>query len=267
MCKKIFVITGIITTGAPDNGCDMDALDLAGKSTLTICPSAQRPEICWRMIESFVATAFSAELLIYVDRDDPRVNDYMILEQKCKDLPVCFQFGPFLFLTEAFNYAADLAARSSYAFLSEVNDDHIYHTHQWDTLLANEIVTHRGGMAYGSTQHLPSAVMVSKSCIARLGQWVYPPIKHQYVDNYWRDLYGGAGMLYQVPHVNIEHLHYSFGKSQFDTIYARVYSGERHDTDCAAYHEWRNHHMTTDIEKLRSVQSLDPSTNQEQSQL
>lgn len=196
-----------------------------------ICPTRQRAARCELMLESFFATRGSEEtkMFCYVATDDPEIDAYRTLFQR---LPVEFCFGKRLPITEAINLSSHHAD-----FYGEVNDDHVYRTQRWDIALSDAILkSGKGAMAYGHTNNLPSAVMVSASCVKSMGWFMPPGFQHQFVDNALYDLYSGAGRLHHVPEVWIEHCHPDYGKAPMDATYELM--RDTWDQGKARYQEW-----------------------------
>ena len=220
-----------------------------------ICPTRGRPERCRTMLESFFATRSSEEetkIFCYVADDDPEIEAYKLLFET---LAIDHEFGPWKSLVDVINDAAGLfcMASDSADFVGEVNDDHVYRTIGWDLKLAEAIEkSGRGGLAYGKTENLPSAALISASCVRKLGWYHVPGFKHQFVDNALHDLYAGAGRLHYVPEVWIEHCHVDYGKAPMDATY-----GIMRDTwnqGQARYSEWSQFEKQRDIERLKACE-------------
>jgi protein-L-isoaspartate O-methyltransferase len=210
------------------------------------------------MVESFYATRSpGTELVVYVSEDDPSLKEY----QKILRDANCVT-GKSLTMCEVLNHVScDLFPGIPY--YQEVNDDHVYRTSGWDKILMSAIES-RGkgwGIAYGFTEHLPTAVMVSGNIVRTLGYFCYDKIKHMYLDNYLKELGEGIGRFFHVPEVMIEHMHVAFGKGPQDDVYIQVYNAQNTALGEQAYHDWANNHKSQDIGKvLAEIGKMDKKT-------
>lgn len=214
---------------------------------LVVCPTRARAARCREMLNSFYRTKNDGtDILCYVDEQDPQVRQYAELLGETPSV-----FGKRKTIIRVWN---DAAREWPAKFYAEINDDHLYVTQDWDTKLIAAIQAHGGhGMAYGYTKNLPTATVVSASCIKALGWWMLPELLHQFCDDVNKDLYGAAGMLYHVPEVIIEHRHPAYGLADWDEGYRAVYSPQVHKHDSDLYHQWRKERMTADVETLKKL--------------
>lgn len=212
-----------------------------------LCATRARAARCAEMLESFFDTRGSdrTQIYCYVDREDPQVREY---EPLFRTYGIDCQFGPRHTMPDVINAGCWKFEADAYA---EVNDDHIYRTKDWDLKLFAALMD--GGLAYGKTQNLPSAVMISADCVRALG-WMLPPyFQHQFLDNALVDLYGGAGMLHHVPEVWIEHCHPDFGKAAHDDTYGVMRS--TFDGDRAMYELWKVNYLAHDLKRLVAMRT------------
>lgn len=203
------------------------------------------------MLRSFITTRGpDTEMFCYVDEADPQREDY---RQLFEAMGVDYEFGPKRTMPEAVNYGVEKFEADFYGVL---NDDHLCHTPNWDTLLADTVVRHGGtGLAAGKAENregLPQIILVSQNCVKALG-WYHPPwLRHQYVDNVQADLYGAAKLIFPAPNVWIEHVHPDFGKAEMDSTYQIM--RDAHDRDKAAYEAWKvNGGFYDDLAKLTAL--------------
>jgi hypothetical protein len=216
---------------------------------VTICSSRGRPKLCARMIESFQKTASNdTRLFVYVDEQDPTVEEY---RQVLKG--VDHEIGPHKFMCHVLNYGA-IVKFPGLDYYHEANDDHVFRTHHWNTLMQGAIKANGGwGIAYGLTDNLPTAIMVSGNIVRELGYWFPPAFQHHSCDLYIRDLVQEAGLGCYVPEVNIEHMHVVWGKAENDDNYRWVYSKEQQFIGESAYQEWVDTNKESDIASLRKA--------------
>lgn len=203
---------------------------------LSSCSSRERPELCKRMIDSFLKTiACDTFLFVYVDEEDPKALDYYSLSAEYGD-GIEFEFGPHKTLIEVLNRGPEKYPVMDY--YHEVNDDHVFRTHGWDYDLSVAI-GERLGISYPKLEHLPSSIMMSGDLVRRLGYFAYPAFTHSWVDNFFKELGEALGHMVEVPEVWIEHCHWSFGKSEIDANYKKVIDEQNNKNNIDAYEKWK----------------------------
>lgn len=211
---------------------------------ITIC-SSKRPHRLVYTIDSYLKTKSEiSQLIVYVSTDDPLLNDYKLDS-------VNYIIGEYKTLVEVTNHVS-CNVLPGFDYYSEVNDDHIYRTVGWDEKLIDAIETNGNGwgMSYGRTQNLPTAIMLSGKIVKTLGYFFYSEFKHQYIDNYLKDITEGIQKKFFVPNVFIEHCHPGFGKAPDDSIYKISSGGEQGEYGRRVYSEWSANKKTDTINKL-----------------
>lgn len=213
---------------------------------ITIC-SSKRPHRLKDTISSYLSTRSDfSQLIVYVSDDDPLLSEYQLND-------VNFIIGPYRTLVEVTNHIS-CDVLPDFPYYSEVNDDHIYRTPAWDKKLIEALEATGGwGMSYGFTQNLPTAIMLSGNIVKTLGYFFYPKFKHQYIDNFLKDITQGIGRMIYVPDVFIEHCHPGFGKAQQDKIYEISNGGEQTQYGKTVYDEWCRSVRANDINKLKQA--------------
>lgn len=207
---------------------------------LVVCPSRKRPRLAWRMYESMMRCKEGAvELFLYVASDDPYLAEYLIW---LREQPgVILNIGPRLPIVQVYNNAALTWAADRDLYM-EINDDHLFHTHGWDTKLKQRLIDNGGsGCVFPqhgrwhsdwtdadvvSEQLNVGAELITGDCIRRLGHWYHPSLFHLGADEYIKDIYGNAGLLFGASDVWVEHIHFSNG-----------YSNTKDDNIQEIYHE------------------------------
>jgi hypothetical protein len=161
------------------------------------------------MVESFDSTRKFSELKIYVSTDDPKLNEYKLLPKSTIDRII---FGSHKWMPEVLNfYSTELIKDAD--FYTEVNDDHIYHTKDWDETLANLIIKNKGwGIAAPNDtidpdfkDENPSAYMLSGNIVRTLGYFIFPAFRHVGSDSFTRYIGKTLNILYHDKNVVIEH--------------------------------------------------------------
>lgn len=225
---------------------------------LVICPSRSRPEKLAYMLESFDKTkSEGTEIVIYVSEDDPRLDDYRpILKDRHH------QIGPRKTIVEVDNYFS-CEVYPNIPFYGEINDDHVYCTHQWDKKLMDVINLYGAGwgLACGNdTVHKnwygvkhPSGAIISGNIIRTLGCFILPGLRHLGCDGYLRDITEPFERLFFVPDVLIEHRHFVNKKADFatDPNYKHIYTSEEEDHMNKTLNRWRHLKAERDLESLR----------------
>lgn len=199
-----------------------------------IVPSYRRPDAAQEILESFMDTKSlrTTSLSFAVDEDDPTLLEYPVHITDEVD-PVGGMQGA---INQAWpTYAADKS------ILGFVGDDMRFRTPDWDVVVEETLKD--GGVAYGddgsnnASIELPSYWFVNTHIVEALDYLANPMCNHFFLDDSWRALGKAANCFYYMPDVLIEHLHFSFGKSEKDETYEhsmRVGSGDE-----TRYKIWR----------------------------
>lgn len=214
-------------------------------SLLVLCPSKGRPAAAFETWQSFVATRRLIDTqLVFVLNDDEDVSEYHV---------------PYVtvprreWMNEVLQSAVDrLLAEEAPSILGFIGDDNRFRTDGWDQRVT-EVLAH-GGYAYAwdlARNDIPTHVFVTTSIVRALGYFGLRNARHLYIDNAWKVLGEGAGCLYYMPDVIIEHLHPFFGKGQMDDIYRASNSEEMYSHDREVFVNWLNNGAEQDVAKVR----------------
>jgi hypothetical protein len=93
--------------------------------------------------------------------------------------------------------------------------------------------------------------MLDAEIVRRLGFFSPPPMKHLFLDNFWRDTGKALETLRYSPEIIIEHMHPYIGKTEMDAGYAEVNSPEIGSHDQLAYMKYLSEDFQNDLDKLR----------------
>jgi hypothetical protein len=181
-------------------------------------PSRGRPESMQRFIDAYRATKARATMFVWVDDDDPRIEDYRRL-----DYPPHWQvnYGPRF--ANACNGVVEEMFRlfpqaSCYGLMS---DDVVPRTSHWDLKLAN--AAGRDRLAYGDDgfqgRNLATHPVIGGDLVRAIGWIVLPCVKHSFVDTALHTIAQGTGRIVYVGEVKTEHLHPLAGKAPNDATY------------------------------------------------
>lgn len=222
-----------------------------------IVPSRGRPENINQLIESFTTTRIFTELVVAIDMDDPKHDEY---HNVCTHAPewVHFAPAPTHTMVQSLNtWAVHWAGRRPNEMIGFMGDDHRPRTYGWDSFIEAASPSDHRKIVYCNDllqgQNLPTQVAMPASWILALGRMAPDQLHHLYVDNYWRILGNNLARLAYLPDVIIEHMHPVAGKAEWDDGYRRVNAGGIYQRDERAFSIFMNETMNSDLAILRAV--------------
>jgi hypothetical protein len=222
-----------------------------GNELLVVVPSRGRPHNLTRLLDGIASTMTgSADVLVAVDDDDPRKDDYL---EAVQDVGFAWlEAGPRQGLGPTLNRHV-AAYGPSYQAVGFMGDDHLPRTIAWDTLVLAALAELGTGWVYGDDKlqgaALPTAVFMT-SCIPQALGWVTPPgLVHYYLDNAWLALGRRLGRIRYLPHVVIEHLHPVLRKAPMDATYREAQAAYE-AKDEAAFRAWVMERLEGDTERV-----------------
>ena len=199
-----------------------------------ILPSRSRPHNMQRFIDAWKATAIDGNsqfVEVILDHDDPAQAEYMAL-----DYPRSWR----VVAIECVGSCG--AAQSAYRrnrrepFYGLLGDDVMPRSVGWNVKLAtaagNDGVAFGDDTINGATHAAHSAI--AGDLVREIGWLSLPGLKRLYLDTIWTDIGRSRGTLRYLPHVLLEHMHFSNGKAPFDTTYDKPSAVE----DRAIYQAW-----------------------------
>ena len=203
-----------------------------------LTPTRNRPNNCERFIKSIYNTASQrdrVELLFYVDKDDPAVETYKSLHDHCqteyKDFyKIEFVIGEPQSVSISWN---DLAEKCTGDVIAMGNDDLIYQTDGWDSLLEIELQRYYVDKIYvawmedgiNGDRHCAFPI-VSREWYKCLGRFTPGCFNFGYNDTWIFEVGQMLNRTHFMPHIRAEHLHFSKGAPMDDT-YARNRTQEK----------------------------------------
>jgi hypothetical protein len=230
---------------------------------VVIVPSRGRPENIARLADAWTTRRIvSTQLVVAVDEDDPRLEEYRAVE-----LPFlgALWVGQRRRMCGTLNAVAlDLLedhADSLTGWQPDVigfmGDDHLPRTEGWDVDVVDALDDLGGGIVYGNDllqgEKLPTAVFMTAGIVRTLGWMVPPGLIHLYADNVWLELGSAMGRLRYLPGTVIEHLHPAAGKAVRDAGYAEANAPEIDAADKAVFEAWVRDGLPGAVQHLRTA--------------
>jgi hypothetical protein len=226
---------------------------------VVLCPTRGRVDNAYEVLRSFRATVsakLDSQLVLVVDRDDPKFVDYAPLRREAKVHVYSPEHSGGM--VAALNAAAPMAIEKLDAeHLGFVGDDHRFRSLEWDEVFVGHLEGRGGGFAYGNDRfwhkgEIPTQIFMSARIVTALGWMALPTCRHLYVDNAWRVMGDALERLFWFPNVIIEHMHPAVGKAAWDAMYRANNSEERYAADKAAFETWHaSPQFEEDVERVR----------------
>lgn len=218
-----------------------------GNRLLCTCPSRGRPELLRRMIDSFNKTrASNTDLVVYVDDDDPRLDEY-----KSDYIMV----GKRMNVAQIHNHL--VAINPGYDYYMPINDDVTFESPNWDEILIEAIESKGDGWGIsfgndttGNHKHsLPTFGMMSGNIVKTLGYFYPLELKMLNGDIFLLDIGRAIGKLYYCPNVVIKHSPPGVASGAFVPNDHRS-SAEFAKQDTKAYADYIDNNLDRDIAKI-----------------
>lgn len=192
-----------------------------------LCPTRERPELFKRMMNSISVTSVgSCEVLVYIDDDDPCIQEYRTVRHEFESL--CkFYLGSSNGVGRAWNV---LAKEATGSLLMLANDDLVFRTEGWDAKIIQAIndngLNEQMFVAWAD-DGMPDSnkrctfPIVPVEWLKAVGSLV-PEIFHFLYHDTWIESVGqDLGRTLYMKHVMIEHCHFTFKKAAYDATYQR----------------------------------------------
>lgn len=214
---------------------------------LTGTVSWKRPDLCKKMIKSFLKTRKFADLYVYICNDDTHLEEYKIM---MKEFPeVKFEIGKHLFIAEVSNY---MSSKFDYEYYQMVNDDHEFVEGGWDVemiegcdeyngwriaacYMPNELM--KSSTISGPLINAPTAEIFSRKIIKTLGFYNFPTFTQYGCDQYIMDLGEDLGGI--IPFCGkILHNCCNIDRMEKDEVYDFIYSKENMIKGNIAIMQW-----------------------------
>jgi hypothetical protein len=224
-----------------------------------LCPTKEREFSLDRMIKSAEANSFNPadiELLMYVDFDDDSTIKYLACLDTSFDIKIMFSDykDPEIYS----NLHNILANKSTGDFLFGCADDLIFRTPDWDTKALFYLEPYKDDVAcfYPDDGHwgekFGTHCFFTRKWLNTLGYLAPPIFSVDYSDNYVELVAKGIGRYNYMPDILIEHMHWTFGKSEFDNTALRGHMKRISDNNKERF-VLSSNMIKSDIDKLKNV--------------
>ncbi len=217
-----------------------------------LVPTRGRPGNAAELVDAWDSTRSGVSgLVLAVDDDDPRRDDYLELElPEWAELVV----GPRLRLGGTLNaLAPELAAPAHVLGVGFMGDDHRPRSLGWDGRLLEELTP--AAVVYGNDlvhgEGLPTAVVLGSLIVRELGYYVPPGMVHLWLDNYWLELGRQLRTLRYRREVVIEHVHPITGRAEWDDSYRENNAPEVYSADEARFREYARGELGRAVARIR----------------
>ena len=222
-----------------------------------LCPTRKRRLGLYKMISSALTTSnTSLEFVVAVDQGDSETLDYASvlvegfgISVKVVEIPTETIYG------DLHNVCA---SRAEFDVLMGAADDIVFRTHGWDkvVLAAFDSIPDKIAYVYPNDGHhgevLGTHGFFHRKWYETLGYLCPPIFSVDYSDNYIMDVARGVGRAVYLDNVLVEHMHWTFSKSDFDDT-AKEGHMRRRATDNAAIYATAKIMIENDIAKLREA--------------
>ena len=229
-------------------------------NVVVVVPTRGRPHAARLTVEAIRETAVrvNTRVVLAVDADDPEVPAYRDMVASFglpyRDRPslVVLDRDETGDLVRATNTVSLRIAREDpRCVIGNLGDDHRPRTKGWDAQVLAALA--EPGIAYGDDllqgEQLPTAPFISARIVLALGWYALPSCRHMYIDDAWKSIGEGLGVLRYLPDVVIEHCHPGAGKASLDDGYIRADASTPHDL--RAFEAWRRERRERDLARVR----------------
>ena len=216
-----------------------------------LVPSRGRPENIIRLMDAWGATTTrNTRLLVLVDDDDPKLDEYLAIPN------IDMQVGPRLRIGGTLNAVAPIEATKCFA-IGFMGDDHLPRTKGWDDRFLTMLKEAKVGVAWGNDLYhganLPTAVVMTSNIVTTLGYFVMPGGIHLFLDNFWLAIGRGMDSAHYFDDVIIEHIHPYFGKAEYDETYTEANDIKVSNADETTFNNYVANQLQDDLQKLRTL--------------
>ena len=208
----------------------------------------------WKSALDTASNPDGLELVLYIDYDDEATHKFL----EC-NLPEALVIRSNPDKPEIYSNLHNICCKhAKFDIVMGCADDVIFRTNGWDTAVIDEFnkLDDKIGFVYPNDGHhgenLGTHGFFHKNWFNALG-YISPPIfSVDYSDNYIMNIASAINRIIYLPNVLVEHMHLTFGKSEFDSTaqnaHAKRLSSNNHNIFNASQHL-----QLSDIEKLKKA--------------
>lgn len=198
-----------------------------------LLPSRGRPDGYRRVVETCFATATyprQIEVCVYLDEDDPAIDDYRFWKRTKKDRwvgapgKIGLMEGPRILLSETWNQLTEVADGE---ILMHCGDDVTFNTPGWDQRVREEFdkLPDKIGLVFADdlSTNFPDLAthgFLHRRWVEAVGYFLPPLFSSDWNDVWISEVAKQVKRLVPMPDVVIEHHHYTFGKAERDKTHA-----------------------------------------------
>ena len=228
-----------------------------------LVPTRGRPGNVEKVISAwdFTNAWDDADLIIIVDEDDPRYQEYVdLIDPDACPLRI-YSVPRWVPMVHKLDLAAcDMA--ELYWAVGFAGDDHLPQTIGWAARYLAVLRELKTGMVYGDDGYqgakLSTEWAVTSDVVRALGRMVPAPVEHMFCDNSILELFVAAGAVRHLPEVRIEHMHPYAGKAATDEQYQRVNGRAQMSQDRRAYQGWQRTELASQVAVVRELRRGHP---------
>lgn len=192
-----------------------------------LCPSRERPTNIVKLLDNIyntISNPIAVETLFKLDKDDTiSINTLKQHFNKIFYIRLMVKERTDKLNNDYYNF---LAKRAYGKYLFSIGDDVVFHTKDWNIILASKIeaylkdkpdriayisVTERGSQA----KH-PCFPIITKEAFNKLGMYFHPQLLSWGADRCLYEVYSGINRILHIPEIEIEHISYHDKKAPFD---------------------------------------------------
>ncbi len=191
-----------------------------------LLPTRFRPLIFKRMLESWKSNSVCSDLIAGLQKDDDCLEQYKEILAKEPTIKVVMIDN--IGLAKKYNALYDQFP--DYAAYALLNDDHIFRTPNWDSLIMARLQSLKKRDGHGL--HIiywkdgwMDDIMPSGFCTRELLEIIKKPcfddyISHVFIDNMYQMMIGFGSIGHYMPEIFIEHMHQHLNKAEADKNYS-----------------------------------------------
>lgn len=222
-----------------------------------VFPTRNRPAQVTRFIASMLSTASSPQNIkfyVYVDNDDQLSLPALSSISTTNNVSIKILVGEKILMSEMVNKLLPFVKEDIF-FLG--GDDLVMRTPGWDTKILEKLesIPDKIALLYGDDLSpcptFATHPILHRNWVSALGYLAPPYFSADYADTWLNDISEAIGRKYKLDIIN-EHLHWTFGKANFDSTYLETRIRFQRDNPNKIYNDLKPL-RDKDIDKLRKV--------------